>query len=407
MNRKISKSVCKGTVIVPPSKSYAHRYIICAALADGESHIKNIDLCQDILATLDCIKALGADYSIDGTTLTVKGVAGKITSNVGTKPAIFPCRESGSTLRFMIPISLTSENNVEFRGTDRLLERGIYAYEAAFAYSEINYRPTKTKLCMNGSIRPGSYRIRGSISSQYISGLLFALPLLSGDSKLFILPPVESSCYIEMTLDVLKMFGIKIKEIGRDAYYIEGGQVYNPCDVTVEGDWSNAAFFCALNYLDEENNVLVKGLSARSQQGDKAIVDYLDAVTSGASIVNLENNPDLAPILFAFAAYKSGGTFIGTKRLITKESNRAKAMKEELKKFGAKIDINQNSVVIHDTVLHAPTKPLEGHNDHRIVMALSILLSIFGGEITDSESVNKSYPNFFKELERIKIDKLT
>ncbi len=401
MNKTIRKAVCKGTVNVPPSKSYAHRYLICAALADGISHIRNIDLCQDVLATLDCIKELGAEYTIDGSTITVKGCGGKVRSNTSSVPTVFKCRESGSTLRFMIPLALTRENNIEFHGTERLLERGIIVYESAFFYSDINYRPTKTKLCMSGALKSGSYRIRGNISSQYVSGLMFSLPLLEGDSKLFIMSPVESRSYINITLDVLEKFGIEIKEIAPDSYYIKGGQTYKPCDITVEGDWSNAAFFCAFNYLNEANKVYVEGLSSDSRQGDKVVVDYLDALASGVSVINLENNPDLAPVLFAVASALGGATFINTKRLINKECDRARAMKEELRKFGAKLDINPNSVVVHETTLHAPEVELNGHNDHRIVMALAILLSLFGGEITDSEAVSKSYPGFFEELEKI------
>lgn len=401
MNRTVNKTVCKGTICVPPSKSYAHRYLICAALADGISHIRNVSLCEDILATLDCIKMLGADYQIDGSTITVNGCGGKVLSNTSEEPTVFECRESGSTLRFIVPLALSSENNIEFHGTERLLERGIIVYESAFYYSGIDYRPSKSKLSMKGSLKSGSYRIRGNISSQYVSGFMFSLPLLEGDSKLFVIPPLESRSYVDITLDAIQKFGIEIKEIAPDSYYIKGGQHYKACDVTVEGDWSNAAFFCALNYLSEENKVLVDGLSNESRQGDKVIIDYLDALESGVSIINLENSPDLAPVLFAVAAARGGATFINTKRLINKECDRARAMKEELRKFGAKLDINPNSVVIHDTPLHAPEVELNGHNDHRIVMALSVLLTLFGGEVNDAEAVKKSYPDFFDELEKI------
>lgn len=401
MNKIVQKATLHGTVNVPPSKSYAHRYIVCAALADGTSHIHNVDFCQDVLATLDCISLLGAEYSVSGTTLTIKGCSGQVSSNTSVDPTVFKCRESATTLRYMIPISLSRENNVEFRGTGRIIERGIMAYECAFHYSDISYRPTKTKLCMSGVLKSGSYRINGSLSGQYVSGLLFALPLLKGDSRLTIIPPFGNSGYLDMTLEVLKTFGISIQRTSETTFYIKGNQCYTPCDVTIEGDWSNAAFFCAMNYLSENNDVHVQGLNDASLQDDKIIVDYLDAVSSGAAIINLSANPDLAPILFSVAAVRGGSTFTGTKALNSGSNHRAKAMKEELRKFGAKLDINPNSVVIHDMPLHAPTVALDGHGDHRIVMALSALLSVYGGEISDAEAVNKSYPGFFKEIERI------
>lgn len=402
MNKIINPTSFRGEVVAPPSKSYAHRLIICAALAKGTSTITNVSMSQDILATIDCVKALGADVAVEGSTVTVTG-CGMQPYRHAESPVSFPCRESGSTLRFMIPIALSAYDNVSFSGSERLLERGIVAYESMFEYSGISTVSDATTLSFKGTVKSGTYRIKGNISSQYISGLLFALPLLPEDSKLIVLPPVESSDYIYITLDCLRRFGIEVREFKPYCFYIKGNQHYKAKNLTVEGDWSNAAFFHAMNYINPENHVKVSGLSKTSYQGDKVAPEYMFALSKGFATMDLNNCPDLAPVLFAVAAAYHGGEFMGTKRLAIKECNRAEAMKAELKKMGIRVDIKVNSVTVHPGKLHAPKEIIDCHNDHRIVMAMTLLLSLFGGEITDSEAVRKSFPDFFEVLEKITV----
>ncbi len=398
MNRIINPTTFRGEVVAPPSKSYAHRLIICAALAKGTSTISNVSMSQDILATIDCVKALGAQVSVNEDNVTITG-CGSLPKGIHSEEAvIFPCRESGSTLRFMLPIALQAFDNVSFSGSERLIERGIVAYESMFNYSKIRTSRSPRNLSFKGLIKSGSYRIKGNISSQYISGLLFALPLLPEDSKVIVLPPVESSDYIYITLDCLKKFGIRIQEYKPFCFYIKGGQQYKAKNLAVEGDWSNAAFFHAMNYINNNNYVKVTGLSKDSYQGDKLASDYMFALSKGAATIDITNCPDLAPVLFSVAALYHGGEFLGTKRLAIKECNRAEAMKSELKKMGIRVDVKTNSVYVHSGSLKPPMDVIDGHNDHRIVMAMSLLLSLTGGEITDSEAVNKSFPDFFEVL---------
>ena len=225
--------------------------------------------------------------------------------------------------------------------------------------------------------------------------LLFALPLLDGDSEIKILPPVESKPYIDMTVAALREFGIMI-ENNDNVYKIKGGQRYAPTDVTVEGDCSNAAFFEALNYTG--SNVTVEGLREDSLQGDSIYKILFKKIKNGDSPIDIADCPDLGPILFAVAAVCGGARFIGTRRLKIKESDRAVAMKQELSKLGISIDVGENEVTVHGGRLHAPTEPLGGHGDHRIVMALSVLLTVTGGVISGAQAVNKSFPDFFDRL---------
>ncbi len=255
----------------------------------------------------------------------------------------------------------------------------------------------RDSLTVKGKLRPGLYRLRGDVSSQFISGLLFALPLLKEDSAIEILPPFESRGYVDMTLEALDVFGIRVDRQGEMRFLVPGGQCYQPAQVTVEGDWSQAAFFYGLNALDSQ--VEVTGLRSDSLQGDRVCERLMKEMTGGFLQADLSDCPDLAPVLFAVAAgLENGAHFTGTRRLAIKESNRASAMADELAKFGAEISVGENEVKIAPVPLHRPKEILQGHNDHRVVMALAVLATRFGGVIDDAQAISKSYPEFFRDL---------
>lgn len=397
MKLKISPSRVNGEITAPPSKSYAHRMLISAALGDGESIIHGVSESEDMLATLDCIAALGASYSREGDTIKVCGAQGKVPEN-----AVFSCRESGSTLRFMIPPALTGAR-VRFEGTPRLLERGIGIYEALLGQKGISIEKCDGGIEMCGELKSGEYVLRGDVSSQFVSGLMFALPRLEGDSVITLLPPVESRAYIDVTMAVLGKFGVIVEEKETDRFFIKGGQRYLAHEDTVEGDWSNAAALFAFNSLG--NSLKVGGLDYDSIQGDKACLEYLKRLDEPGAVLDISNCPDLGPVLFAAAAAKGHGAhFTGTRRLRIKESDRAAVSAEELAHFGARLTVGDNSVTVMPGAIYAPTVELSSHNDHRMVMALTLLLSRFGGTIDGAEAVRKSYPNFFEELEKLGLE---
>lgn len=398
MRVSIKPGLCAGEISAPPSKSCAHRMLISAALADGESRIQGLSRSEDMLATLDCIAALGARASLSGDTAVITGGG-----NIPSGTALFPCRESGSTLRFMIPIAAACCGRARFTGTKRLYERGVGIYEELFAQKGIGIKKHPEGLEISGKLPPGEYVFRGDVSSQFVTGLLFALPLLEGDSVIRVLPPVESRGYIDLTLDVLKKFGVTVTEAPENTFGIAGGQRYKPCCAQVEGDWSNAAALLALNNLG--GAVTVTGLNEDSIQGDRVCAEYLSRLKSPNTQIDISNCPDLGPVLMAAAAHAGiGAVFTGTRRLRIKESDRAEAMAQELRKFGTEVEVNDNSVIIKPGRLQSPTEILSGHNDHRIVMAMSLLASAVGGTIDDAQAVRKSYPDFFDVLRRLGLE---
>ena len=254
---------------------------------------------------------------------------------------------------------------------------------------------------MRGPLTGGEYTLVGNVSSQFISGLIFALLLADVDSTIKITTPIESRSYINLTINAVKAFGIKVEWVDEYTIQILGNQTYIPKDITVEGDYSGAAFPDALNLFNGEVEIL--GLDPNSIQGDSVYKRYFDMLNSGVPTIHIGDCPDLGPVLFAIAAAKYGGVFSGTKRLKIKESDRAEAMAKELKKFGASISVYEDSVVVYPAEFHAPDKTLFGHNDHRIVMSLAVLLTLTGGEIEGAEAINKSYPNFFESLKKLGI----
>ena len=394
MKVKILPSKTSGEVSAPPSKSFAHRYLIGSVLSRGKCVIKNIADSDDISATLSCIEQLGGSVTKDGNIVTVIPTNEKQIEN-----AVFDCKESGSTLRFFIPVVLaTGAKNCTFLGSERLLARGIKEYEKLFENSDVKIKSDEKSIEVNGTLSAGNYEISGEVSSQYTTGMLFALSVLDGKSTLKITGNAESRAYVDMTIKVLKDFGADITETEKNFFEINGKGRLSPGEFTVEGDWSNAAFLIALSRL--VGTISVSGLNENSVQGDRFCTAAFDALDGENAEIDLKDCPDLAPILFAYAAYKNGGRFINTRRLRVKESDRANVMAEELKKFGANVKVYENSVEIEKTQLKPPIVPLCGHNDHRIVMALSVLAAVFGAEIDGAEAVNKSYPDFFRVIKK-------
>lgn len=394
MKVKILPSKTSGEVSAPPSKSFAHRYLIGSVLSRGKCVIKNIADSDDISATLSCIEQLGGSVTKDGNIVTVIPTNEKQIEN-----AVFDCKESGSTLRFFIPVVLaTGAKNCTFLGSERLLARGIKEYEKLFENSDVKIKSDEKAIEVNGTLSAGNYEISGEVSSQYTTGMLFALSVLSDKSTLKITGNAESRAYVDMTIKVLKDFGADIAEPEKNFFEINGKGRLSSGEFTVEGDWSNAAFLIALSRL--LGTISVSGLNENSVQGDRFSSVAFDALDGENAEIDLKDCPDLAPILFAYAAYKNGGKFINTRRLRVKESDRANVMAEELKKFGANVKVYENSVEIEKTQLKQPIVPLCGHNDHRIVMALSVLAAVFGAEIDGAEAVNKSYPDFFRVIKK-------
>ncbi len=394
MKVKILPSKTSGEVSAPPSKSFAHRYLIGSVLSRGKCVIKNIADSDDISATLSCIEQLGGSVTKDGNIVTVIPTNEKQIEN-----AVFDCKESGSTLRFFIPVVLaTGAKNCTFLGSERLLARGIKEYEKFFENSDVTIKSDEKSIEVNGTLSAGNYEISGEVSSQYTTGMLFALSVLDGKSTLKITGNAESRAYVDMTIKVLKDFGADIAEPEKNFFEINGKGRLSPGEFTVEGDWSNAAFLIALSRL--LGTISVSGLNENSVQGDRFSSVAFDALDGENAEIDLKDCPDLAPILFTYAAYKNGGKFINTRRLRVKESDRANVMAEELKKFGANVKVYENSVEIEKTQLKPPIVPLCGHNDHRIVMALSVLAAVFGAEIDGAEAVNKSYPDFFRVIKK-------
>ena len=392
MNIKIKPCTLSGRIQAPPSKSYAHRLLICAALADGKSTVHGISESEDMCATLDCISALGVKADRIGKSVTVH--AGNRVLTGGE----FPCRESGSTLRFFIPIALACGDEAVFTGTRRLMERGVGIYETLFGEKGIEIEKTDESIRFSGRLTPGSFILRGDVSSQFISGLLFALPLLDGDSVIKVLPPVESRKYIDITIDAMRFFGVEVSETEENTFFVRGRQSYRAKEAFVEGDWSNAAALYGFNALG--GSLTIDGLNESSIQGDRACIEIINRLSCEGAVIDLSDCPDLGPVMFALAAAKNGAVFTGTRRLRIKESDRAQAMADELKKFGINVIVEENSVTIEKSPLRAPTELLDSHNDHRIVMAMTLLASLTGGEISGAEAIRKSYPDFFRVLEK-------
>ena len=398
MQVTINKSTANGIVKAPASKSMAHRYIVSAGLSNGVSEVTNVDFSEDIKATLSCIESLGAKVEKGANSAKVTGVT-KYPSE-----AVFNCNESGSTMRFFMGIAMGLGIKAKFYGSKTLLTRPFSIYEEIIEKLGGTFERHEDYIYVDAKLKPDTYGIKANISSQFISGLLFALPLLDGDSKIKLIPPIESRSYINLTLEALDSFGVKVNWDNDTELSIKGNQEYKSSNIEVEGDYSNAAFLDAFNYLG--GDVKVTGLKEASLQGDKVYKEYFEKLKRGNITLDISDCPDLGPVLMALAGALNGATFTGTKRLKIKESDRGSVMCEELSKFGVKSEISENQITIKHVEMAPPSAILSGHNDHRIVMSLVILLTITGGKIDEAEAVRKSYPGFFEDIKKLGIEVL-
>lgn len=410
MNIRLKPCRFCGEVTAISSKSDAHRLLIASALSDRQTFIRCNARSADITATVNCLNSLGADIKFVDGGISVKPIKEK------RKSAVLDCNESGSTIRFLLPVAASLGTNTEFTGGGRLPERPLSPLREQMeahgvVFSPINVFPVK----INGEMISGEFTIKGNISSQFITGLLFALPLLNGNSIINVIPPVESRPYIDMTLNTLKKFGITVTEKS-NSFFIPGGQKYaSPGTVESEGDWSNSAFFLTAGAVS--GKVTVTGLDVSSVQGDKQILTILKEMGAEITVeqgsitvkkgdlhginIDARNIPDLVPIIsVAAAAANDGETVItGAERLKIKESDRLTAVYESLKALGVDISKTDDGLVINKTGI-VGGGAVSGYNDHRMVMALSVLSAVSSGDIIlrGAEAVNKSYPNFFEDF---------
>ena len=397
MNITIKKGTAAGVVSIPSSKSVAHRLLINAALTDGETVINGLSLNEDIEATIDCLRTLGAKIEYSDGKYAVLGVNGK-----GENPRKLYCRESGSTLRFMIPLCLDSVKT-ELYGSPRLIERPHSVYSDICEKNGFLWQSDGEKITVCGGLKAGEYEVPGNISSQFITGLMLALPTLKGDSVIRLTTEPESLSYIDMTVASLAAFGIAIEKRNEREWFIKGSQKRKgPGIINVEADESGAAFFGALNYIG--GDVKLDNLNENSCQGDRVWRKLFPMLKSGRPEISIKDCPDLGPILMALAACLNGVTLTDTARLKIKESDRGSAMAQELQKLGIDVTVNENSITVDPSGIHAPSEALDGHNDHRIVMSLAIVLTVFGGKINGAQAVSKSMPQFFTMLNSLGIE---
>ncbi len=403
---QIKPSQLNGEIEIVPSKSIMHRALIAASLADGQSTIFNPLFAIDTLQTIDGLKKLGTVFETRLEEISVVG--GNIRHTA--KPII--TKDSGSTLRFLIPVSLLTLEKEHFIISESLAKRPMDPFKNAFKQKGIYYEADGLNIYCQGPLKPGEYIIPGDVSSQFISGLLFVLPTLDGDSKIIIKGNYESKSYVDMTISVLKAFQVEVIEKS-NVIFIKGNQKYRPTSIKVEGDYSQAAFFLAAAAIGHK--ISLKGLSKNSLQGDRAILDFLTAygceITFSESIrvtkketqnveVDISNSPDLGPILFAMAAMsESQITIKGIKRLRYKESDRIKAMCTNLSLIGSKFELSDNQITFYPAKLKGGVV-VDSFNDHRIVMSMAIMGTVLDGGILISgyQAVNKSYPTFFEDL---------
>lgn len=404
MDIQITPSKLSGSVTPPASKSMAHRLIIAAALSGGISTLENTASSQDIEATLRCMAAMGTgiEYPDDGT-LRIHGLGHAIPQSSPPGALLhFDCGESGSTLRFLIPIALAVVGGGVFTGQGRLMERPQTPYFDIFREKGIAFEYANGTLTVEGTLSPGVYVLPGNVSSQFVTGLLYALPLLDGDSEIRLSSPLESRGYVDMTLDTLERFGVNAENRNYELFRIPGGQHYRSCNMQIESDWSQAGFWYAASALG--SNLEICGLNAFSKQGDMVVVPhYLRMTQPGDLEIDVSGCPDLLPPLAVMAAVRHGNTrFTGAARLRMKESDRLSTTAAMLRALGGTAEeFSDELLVCGQSSLSGGT--VDGANDHRIVMAAAIATTACTAPVTilGAEAINKSYPTFWKVYEAL------
>ena len=425
---QIQPTILKGNVKLPPSKSISHRAVISAGLAEGISRISNVILSEDITSSLEGMASLGVSYAIPDSGFHEKGKP--VTVVIHGNPDLrivkntINCRESGSTLRFLIPLAGLAGGEATFTGQGKLVERPLDAYYQIFREQGIGYQTTQgfLPLTVRGRLKPGNFYLSGNVSSQFITGLMFLLPLLEANSKIIITTEMESKGYVDLTMDVLEKFGVSVQNNGYKEFMVNGNQRYTNRDYKIEGDYSQAAFWIVAATLGGEITCL--DLESDSLQGDKAILEIVTAMGGNLSItsegvkvgsvrtkgtvIDASQCPDLVPVLAVLAALSTGTTqIIKAERLRIKESDRLKAISTELNKLGAKVTETNDGLVI-EGVEELTGGTVDSWNDHRIAMAMAVASLKCTGPvtITGSEAVNKSYPHFWTDFTKLggKID---
>ncbi|MCD8340911.1 MAG: 3-phosphoshikimate 1-carboxyvinyltransferase [Clostridiales bacterium] len=396
MNLYLEPGKLTGTLTPPPSKSQAHRLIIAASLVQGVSHLTNVAVSEDIQATLGCMAALGAEVRQNGG--EIRGVA----PHSATALPKLDCGESGSTLRFLIPVALALTGGGRFFGRGRLLERPMKPYEELFQEKGVRYEHGPDCITVEGTLPPGVYRLPGNVSSQFITGLLYALPLLEGDSDLELTTELQSSGYVDMTLDALARFGVTVERTAA-GWHVPGGQQYAPCDCAVESDYSQAANFLVANSLGA--SIQLEGLNPNSTQGDRVILAYVRRLDGpGEVTLDVSQCPDLVPPLALRAALREGEVthIVGAARLRMKESDRLDTVTIELNNLGGHVTQGPDSLTIQGrSYLYGGVT--DSHNDHRIAMMLGIAATrcLDAVIVCGAECVAKSYPNFWEDYKRL------
>ena len=416
MNKTILPGARTGEVHIPASKSQAHRMLLCAAMGENEVTLRCRGLSKDILATVACLKALGASVDAEGEVLHLRPV-----SAPPPGLCLLPCGESGSTLRFLLPLVGALGASAVFEREGRLPERPIEPLGRELCRNGMDIRSDGARLSCSGQLRPGAFSLPGNISSQYISALLMTLPLLGGESTLHMEGALESAAYVAMTEEVLRLGGVRTEKTG-DGYRIPGGQRcrFAP-ELSVEGDYSNAAFFLCAGALSERG-IRVTGLDPQSRQGDRAIVPLLEEMgaqvaSDGSSVtvkraalhgitIDASPIPDLIPVLSVVAAAASGETrVIHAQRLRLKESDRLHSTTQMLRALGAEAEELPDGLVIRGgRTLAGGT--VDACGDHRIAMSAAVAGGICRGAVTicGSECVQKSYPDFWTDFQQLKGD---
>ena len=419
MKIKIRPGKLNGTIEIPPSKSYSHRAVIAAALAENgkKSKIDNLKFSVDITTTTDIMENWGAEIERFESALEIIGNGGK----VAPRDKYVQCNESGSTIRFLIPVGITSENELVFDGKGKLVDRPLDSYYKIFKEQGLKYETIggKLPLTVNGKLKSGNYEIDGNISSQFMTGLLYALPLLEGDSKLIINKNLESKGYVDLTLEILKLAGIEIVNNDYKSFDIRGNQTYKPFNYTVEGDYSQVAFWIVAGIIsaNRDNEVKCLHVNKNSLQGDREIIEIVTRMGANleifddyvivkpsktkGTVIDISQCPDIGPVLTVLSALSEGETrIINGERLRIKESDRITSIKTELNKLGANVAEEGDSLIIQGVEGFRGGVTVNAWNDHRIAMSLAVASTRCEKEIIleEAESVRKSYPHFWDDF---------